>query len=281
MDDIAGKIAELLGSPEGLEKINGLSGLLGQSLPAASPPPAPEPAQEPSAAFPFPADKMCIRDSNGETPLFFLNDNPVTLEAIVYGAAIAVMLISVIFWFKCLNDVMTSDKFLYLFGRLIPKLSLILSMALRFVPLFKAQIKKIHQTQKTLGLYASKSVADRLLGGFRVLSVLITWSLENAVDTAASMKARGYGIKGRTSFSLFRFRAEDGALLGAIAALCALVFLGFGGGRLDFHYYPYISPLTFDFTAWLGYAAALLLFFLPFAIEIKENLQWKYLRSRI
>lgn len=114
-----------------------------------------------------------------------------------------------------------------------------------------------------------------------MLSVLITWSLENAVDTAASMKARGYGVKGRTSFSLFRFRAEDGALLGAIAALCALVFLGFGGGRLDFHYYPYISPLTFDFTAWLGYAAALLLFFLPFAIEIKENLQWKYLRSRI
>lgn len=58
MDDIAGKIAELLGSPEGLEKIKGLSGLLGQSLPAASPPPAPEPAQEPSAAFPFPADTL-------------------------------------------------------------------------------------------------------------------------------------------------------------------------------------------------------------------------------
>lgn len=58
MDDIAGKIAELLGSPEGLEKIKGLSGLLGQSLPAASPPPVPEPAQEPSAAFPFPADTL-------------------------------------------------------------------------------------------------------------------------------------------------------------------------------------------------------------------------------
>ncbi len=49
----------------------------------------------------------------------------------------------VIQWFSCYNKVMTSDKFIYLFGRLIPALSLILSMALRFVPGLTGQLKVI------------------------------------------------------------------------------------------------------------------------------------------
>lgn len=74
---------------------------------------------------------------NGVTPLFYLNGNPVTLEAFVYGAAIAVMVVGVMLWCRCYSAVMTSDKFLYLFGRAIPKLALVLSMALRFIPMFK------------------------------------------------------------------------------------------------------------------------------------------------
>ena len=53
---------------------------------------------------------------NGVTPLFYLNGNPVTLEAFVYGAAIAVMVVGVMLWCRCYSAVMTSDKFLYLFG---------------------------------------------------------------------------------------------------------------------------------------------------------------------
>lgn len=78
-----------------------------------------------------------------------MNDNPVTLEAILYGAGVSVMLIGIMFWCKCYNQVMTSDKFVYLFGKAIPKLSLVLSMALRFIPVFKSQMKKISQVQKT------------------------------------------------------------------------------------------------------------------------------------
>jgi energy-coupling factor transport system permease protein len=71
----------------------------------------------------------------GVTILFYLkNGNPITLESILYGAAAACMFIAVILWFSCYNSVMTSDKFIYLFGRIIPSLSLILSMVLRFVP---------------------------------------------------------------------------------------------------------------------------------------------------
>ena len=74
----------------------------------------------------------------GETILIYLrNGNPLTLESILYGAAAAAMIVAVIAWFSCYNAVMTSDKFIYLFGRVIPSLSLILSMVFRFVPRFR------------------------------------------------------------------------------------------------------------------------------------------------
>ncbi len=85
---------------------------------------------------------------SGKTILSYLpNGNPLTLESIIYGIAAAVMLISVIIWFSCYNEVMTSDKFVYLFGRIIPALSLVLSMTLRFVPKFKAQIRCLKRTE--------------------------------------------------------------------------------------------------------------------------------------
>ena len=71
----------------------------------------------------------------GQTMLTYLpSGNPLTLESILYGVAAAVMLASVVLWFSSYNEVMTSDKFVYLFGRMIPALSLVLSMALRFIP---------------------------------------------------------------------------------------------------------------------------------------------------
>lgn len=68
--------------------------------------------------------------------LFYLKTGPVTLEAIVYGLVLASMLFISILWFSCYNKVMTTDKFVYLFGRVIPALSLVLSMVFRFVPRF-------------------------------------------------------------------------------------------------------------------------------------------------
>src|SRR5699024_11813078 len=111
----------------------------------------------------------------GETILFFLNDNPVTMEAIIYGVFIAMMLVAVIFWSKAFSILMTSDKFVYLFGKVIPRLSLVISMALTFIPTFKRQIKKVHQTQKTLGLYTTDSTAGRIISEVRTFKRQISW----------------------------------------------------------------------------------------------------------
>ena len=66
--------------------------------------------------------------------LYFSNGNPLTLESVLYGFSAGAMLVTLLLWFASFNRVMTSDKFIYLFGKVIPALSLVLSMSLRFVP---------------------------------------------------------------------------------------------------------------------------------------------------
>ena len=70
----------------------------------------------------------------GSTPLFFLNDNPITLEAVLYGVGLAVLIVAVLFWFTAWNRIMTSDKILFLLGRPVPRLSLVLSMGRGLTP---------------------------------------------------------------------------------------------------------------------------------------------------
>lgn len=218
---------------------------------------------------------------NGVTPLFFLNDQPVTLEAVLYGAAIGGMIISVMYWCRCYNLIMTSDKFIYLFGKVIPKLSLVISMAIRFVPLFIKQIKHISTVQKTMGIYATKSIMDRILSGFRIFSAMITWSLENAVDTAASMRARGYGLPGRTNFSLFRFTLRDGVMVAILFGLFGITLLGTMHGVLDYSFYPRMSGIQISPLAIITYVTLLVLLFIPFVVEVEENRKWNYYISKI
>lgn len=92
-----------------------------------------------------------LSNHRGVTVLFYLNDNAITLEAILYGLASAAMLVSVVMWFSCFNKIMTSDKIIYLFGRMIPVIALLLSMCFRFIPLLKARFREIHDGRNVWG----------------------------------------------------------------------------------------------------------------------------------
>lgn len=212
---------------------------------------------------------------NGETILFFMNDNAITLEAILYGLASSLMLIGIFTWCRCYLKILTADKFLYLFGRITPKIGLILSMVFRFIPLFQIQIGRIGRAQKTMGLYASDSVPDRARGGIRVFDSLIAWSLESSVDTADAMRARGYGLPGRTSFTLFRFRKDDGILLAIMALLVLIIAIITARGGYTYFYYPYVKKLTLSGAELLKYLPVLLFFLIPGTLEVKERILWR------
>ena len=219
----------------------------------------------------------------GVTILAYLpSGNPLTLESIIYGVAAAFMLASVIQWFSCYNEVMTSDKFVYLFGRVIPSLSLVLSMTLRFVPKFKAQLAVVRNAQRCIGRDVSTgSNIQRLKNAVKILSIMITWALENAIETADSMKSRGYGLPGRTAFSIYRFEKRDGAALGIILVLSIYVLVGKILGAIDWIYYPVMSGFTFSaFTVSVCFAYCLLCLF-PLILNIKEDIKWKRLQSEI
>lgn len=62
-----------------------------------------------------------------------------------------------------------------------------------------------------------------------MLSILVTWALENAIETSDSMRSRGYGLKGRTAFSIYKFTKKDKGLLAVMAAL----FLVFATGCMN------------------------------------------------
>ncbi len=213
---------------------------------------------------------------------YFPWDNPLTLESILYGIATAVLLSAVVLWFSCFNTVMTSDKFVYLFGRIIPSMSLILSMSLRFVPKFTSQFNKVRNAQKCIGRDISDgSVISRLRHSIKIVSIMISWSLENAIETADSMKSRGHGLKGRTAFSIYKFDRRD------FIILALTVFFGFAvtiisiGGISAFRYFPSVkgellSP--WDIINYILYASLMLI---PLIINVREGVRWKHLRSVI
>ncbi len=222
----------------------------------------------------------------GVTILFYLkNGNPITFESIIYGWVMAVMLIQVIIWFSCYNIIMTSDKFIYLFGKIIPALSLIFSMALRFVPKFKAQLKVISEGQKCIGRDISNgNILMRARHGVTILSIMVTWALENAIETADSMKARGYGLRGRTAFSIYRFDKRDKMMLIIMALLLILFITGVSMGNTFVQYNPIIvingiSPLTL--ASFLTYFIFFVFCLIPVWVDGLSFLKWKKLKAVI
>ncbi len=219
----------------------------------------------------------------GQTVLtYFSNGNPLTLESILYGISSGVMLITILLWFVSFNRVMTSDKFIYLFGKIIPSLSLVLSMSLRFIPKFKAHMSSVAESQRSIGRdVLSGSFPSRTKTAITILSASVTWALENAIETADSMKSRGYGLKGRTAFSIYRFEERD---------VYAVIWFGFGGlfllagnilSAFGFRYFPNIRYAAFDVTTIPFYFVYLGMCITPFLINVKEELKWKALYSKM
>lgn len=206
--------------------------------------------------------------------------NPLTLESVLYGCASAAMISAVTLWFSCFNTVMTSDKIIYLFGRIAPSFSLVLAMSLRFVPRFFEQFRQVKEAQLSLYGEGKKTLFGHFKRYLRVFSTVLSMSMENAIETSDSMKSRGYGSKRRTAFSIIRFNRLDLAALCVMAAeITALLTLSVG--RMSFRYFPSIKGVLFDGYAVVFYLIYAFLMLTPLLLSAKEGIQWKLSQSRI
>lgn len=219
----------------------------------------------------------------GVTVIAYLpSGNPLTLESILYGIVAASMVATVICWFSCFNKIMTSDKFIYLFGRIIPSLSLILSMTFRFVPKFKEQVQEVSNAQKSMGRDSSEgSVFARVKNSIRILSAVITWSLENAIDTSYSMKSRGYGLTGRTAYSNYVFDKRDVTALIYLAVMITYFLIGVLLGKINYRYFPSMRGTDMSFYSTSIFISYIMICIMPIIIEIWEELKWRKLKSKI
>jgi energy-coupling factor transport system permease protein len=177
---------------------------------------------------------------------------------------------------------MSSDKFVYLFGRIIPAMSLVLSMSLRFVPKFKAQIKIVSNAQRSIGRDVSNGgIIQRARHGLTILSIMITWALENAIETSDSMRSRGYGLPNRTAFSIYKFEKRDKIALVAILSLSFYIILGSVWGGFKWRYFPTMKGIglnLFTISLWISYT---IFCFIPIIASIKEEKQWKATQLKI
>jgi energy-coupling factor transport system permease protein len=218
---------------------------------------------------------------NGTTVLFVVNDNPITTEALAYGFTSATMVVSVIYWFRGFSTLMTSDKLLYVFGKISPKFSLMLSMALRYIPLFANKFRQIKAARKALGLYRQDNIPDTLKSNLKAFVALGGWSLENGIVTADSMEARGYGSGRRSFFSRYSFKKKD-LIAVTVTLLPVLAVIGIKlSGSLDFVFYPEMSGKLLNKGALWAYACYTGLMMLPLISDAAEREKWKSLRSKI
>lgn len=210
----------------------------------------------------------------GVTTLFEMqNGNRFTLEALVYGLVFGIRTACVFLWLACFNEVISSDKFIFLFGRISPKTALVISMVLRFIPLFASRANEIEASRRGLGIDAkSGSFTARIKNSLHSISILVTWVLESAIDTASSMSARGYGLHGRKSYGGYIFTSRDAAIVFCdISSLILIVLCRKSFGAV---YNPVFEIAAPNLTGSLAALFFVALCLLPPIYDIWEEKLW-------
>ncbi len=206
---------------------------------------------------------------NGSTVLFFVNGLPVTLEAVLYGADFGMVLAASVGWSTVAVRFITSDKYIWLFGRVLPTAGLVLSCALRLVPLF---------IRRTGDFIACGE--DSLRGRLRGFSAAVGYSAEEAMQSADCMSARGYGTAKRTSYSLYRLGRREAFQLALVMVFGGLSAVSVVCGAGEYYFYPMITPLPLrplDIAAYVGFAVLVLL---PSAAVAAEELKRSTIAGR-
>lgn len=221
-----------------------------------------------------------ILSHRGRTVITYWGDMPLTLESVVYGVTLAMSIMFVLTLFVSYRLVMTEQKFLFLFARVSPKAALVAMMATGLVPRLRRRMGELMLVQRTRGVTVTEgSLAVRARNGARIVGTLLAWTLEDALQTADSMQARGYGTGPRSSYLGYRFRARDGWTLGGLLVCAAGVIAAWGVGHGMMEIYPRLGSFGLsmgDVAAMVSYIGFLIM---PLGLEWRDRRAWRILAS--
>lgn len=204
--------------------------------------------------------------SLGSTILFRVGERAIFLESLCYGCAMGVLFISSVLWFQAAAVLLPFEKCMALLGNAAPVLSLMISQSMRLIPRFVRQGRLIAAVQHAAtlpGQRASDTVRSRL----RLSSVLMGWGMEDALETADAMRARGWGgAPRRSAYVRYRFTVVDAALLVVIAlfgTLCCIIAVA---ATSQYSFYPTMPQLV----AWWGYIPYAIWMLMPTVLHVRE-----------
>ncbi len=218
----------------------------------------------------------------GTTKIYIIGNYFITLEALTYGIIMSLSLLIILLAFTSYNKTVSYQEMLYIFSKRFPNISMVIIMALRFIPLFNyrlSEVNKISKFDKKQYFNTNKnSMVEKISKTANLLVVVVSWSLEESMITAKSMKARGYGIKERTSYLSYKFHKTDYMLTGFISFSLLICIIGLtqGFGRIEI--YPTLMFSDSESTVNIYYLSLLLLLLPLIYLEIREKLIWNDLK---
>lgn len=215
--------------------------------------------------------------SRGTNILFYFRGKQVTLEALTYGITMALSLIIILILFVSFNLILNGNKFLYIFSKILPRTAFLTMLSIRFVPLLKARLDEINAVQRIRGMtVTSGTIRARARSGMLIIQILLTWSLEEAIQTADSMKSRGYGTGKKSSYIPYQMKKYDWVWLFTCSALFFICltagFLGYGKIVI----YPELGTLHLYFLDWILLVSMIILISFPLLVEGREHIRWKF-----
>ena len=205
--------------------------------------------------------------------------NNMTVESLVYGFVLGVSAAGVLMWFSCIYSVFTTDKVVYLFGKVSPRLSLFLAILLRMVPRIKKEAKKINTAQRGIGRGANQgNIFQRLRNSIRILSMLITWTIDSLTLASESMRSRGSSLRGRKAFSIYRFDNRDRVYVVILFACLTLTMMAVMLKQTDILYDPRIVMTPITALSCLFYAGYGVFCLMPLGLELWT--QYRFWKAR-
>ena len=218
-----------------------------------------------------------IINSRGTHVWFNLFGKQVTLEAVLYGVVTAMSLLMILLLFVSLNIVLNGNKLLYIFARILPRTAFLIMMSIRFVPLLKRRLTEIQDVQRLKGMTMTQgTLRERAKCGMSMLQILLSWSLEEAVETADSMKARGYGSGTRRPYIPYCMTKSDRRWLSYLLVAFVMCVTGglMGYGKIVI--YPDLGLLHLSSLDWFVFACGMAIALFPVFVEGREQLKWNY-----
>lgn len=201
--------------------------------------------------------------ASGSTELFRLGVRAVYLESLCYGFAMGGMFVASMLWFQAGSELLAFDKVMALLGNAAPVIALMVSMSMRLIPRFLRQGRSIEAVQAVARPAGASAAASRL----RLSSVLMGWAMEDSLETADAMRARGWDAsRRRTTYTRFRFTVADGMAVAALLAAGVLCVALAWAATSQYAFYPTMSALV----AWWGYLPYAAWMLVPAALHIRE-----------